>query len=197
MNKVPDGLGNMESRGGWRELQDLECVALFQNGEQGVFAELVRRHENRIFRFLVRMMGCREEAMDLTQDTMLKAFHALPGWRPGATFVTWLFRIASNAATDRLRRKKVVTYVPIEEHMDFPDSAAGPEDALQTAQRARLLNAALQRLQEDYREVLLLREVEEMSYAEIGDVLGLREGTVKSRIARARQALLEICKGRI
>lgn len=197
MNKVPDGLSNLESRGSWRELPDIECVALFQNGEQAVFAELVRRHQNRVFRFLVRMMGCREEAMELTQDTMLKAFHALPGWTPDAAFVTWLFRIASNAATDRLRRKKVVTYVPIEEHMDFPDPAAGPEDSLQTAQRTRLLDAALQRLQEDYREVLLLREVEGMSYAEIGDVLGLREGTVKSRIARARQALLEVCRGKI
>lgn len=180
----------------WQQLQDHECVVLFQNGEQGAFAELVRRHQNRVFRFLLRMMGCREEALELTQDTMLKAFHALPGWRPDATFGTWLFRIASNAATDRLRRKKVVKYVPIEEHMDFPDPAAGPEEALQSAQRYRILEAALQRLQEEYRQVLLLREVEEMSYAEIGDVLGLREGTVKSRIARARQALIDVCKGK-
>jgi len=85
----------------------------------------------------------------------------------------------------------------IEAHMEFPDPAPGPEEELQSAQRFRILEAALQRLQEDYRQVLLLREVEEMSYAEIGDVLGLREGTVKSRIARARQALLEVCKGRI
>lgn len=197
MKKAPDGLSNTESRCGWPQLQDHECVALFQSGERGVFAELVRRYQNRVFRFLVRMTGCREEALELAQDTMLKAFHALPGWRPDATFVTWLFRIASNAATDRLRRKKVVKYVPIEGYMDFPDPAAGPEEELQSAQRNRILEAALQRLQEDYRQVLLLREVEGMSYAEIGDVLGLHEGTVKSRIARARQALLEVCKGKI
>lgn len=178
-------------------MQDHECVTLFQNGEAGVFAELVRRYQDRIFRFLLRMTGCREEAQELTQDTMLKALNALAGWRPDATFATWLFRIASNAATDRLRRKKVVKYVPIEEHMDFPDPAAGPEEALQSAQRHRILEAALQGLQEDFRQVLLLREVEEMSYAEIGDVLGLREGTVKSRIARARLALLEVCKGKV
>jgi len=190
-------MDNSEACGSWRQLQDHECVALFLNGEQAAFAELVRRHQNRVFRFLLRMMGCREEALELTQDTMLKAFRSLPGWRPDATFSTWLFRIASNAATDRLRRKKVVKYVPIEEHMDFPDPAAGPEDELQSAQRYRILEAALQRLQADYRQVLLLRELEGMSYAEIGDVLGLREGTVKSRIARARQALLEVCKGKI
>lgn len=190
-------MNNSESCGSWRQLQDHECIALFQSGEEAVFAELVRRHQNRVFRFLLRMMNCREEALELTQDTMLKAFRALPGWRPDAAFGTWLFHIASNSATDRLRRKKVVKYEPIEEHMEFPDPAAGPEEALQSAQRYRILEAALQRLQEDYREVLLLREVEEMSYAEIGEVLGLREGTVKSRIARARQALLEVCKGKI
>lgn len=190
-------MNNSESCGSWRQLQDHECVVLFQNGEQNAFAELVRRYQNRVFRFLLRMTGCREEAMELTQDTMIKALHALAGWRPDATFATWLFRIANNAALDRLRRRKVVKYVPIDEHMDFPDPAAGPEEALHTAQRYRILDAALQRLQEDYRQVLLLREIEEMSYAEIGEVLGLREGTVKSRIARARQALLEVCKGRL
>lgn len=179
------------------QLQDHECVSLFQNGEQDAFAELVRRYQNRVFRFLLRLTGCREEAMELTQDTMIKALRALDGWRPDATFATWLFRIANNAATDRLRRRKVVKYVPFEEHMDFPDPAAGPEEALQSAQRTRILDAALQRLRDDYRQVLLLREIEEMSYAEIGEVLGLRVGTVKSRIARARLALLEFCKDRL
>ncbi len=190
-------LSHNASSDSWQKLQDHECVALFQNGDHAVFAELVRRHQNRVFRFLLHMMGCREDALELTQDTLLKAFRALPGWRPDATFATWLFRIASNAAMDRLRRKKVVSYVPIEEHLDFPDPAASPEEKLQSAQRFRLLEAALKRLKEEYRQVLLLREVEEMSYAEIGDVLGLREGTVKSRIARARLSLLETCKAKI
>lgn len=190
-------MNHSESCRNWTQLQDHECVALFQSGEHGVFAELVRRYQNRVFRFLLRMTDCREEAMELTQDTMIKALHALAGWRPDAAFSTWLFRIANNAATDKLRRRKVVKYVSLDEHMDFPDPAAGPEEALQSAQRTRILDAALQKLQEDYREVLLLREIEEMSYAEIGEVLGLREGTVKSRIARARQALLEVCKGRL
>lgn len=190
-------MDNNDACGSWLQLQDDECIALFLSGEQAAFAELVRRHQNRVFRFLLRMMGCREEALELTQDTMLRAFRALPGWEPDATFSTWLFRIASNAATDRLRRKKVVKYVPIEDHMDFPDPAAGPEDEFQSAQRYRILEAALQRLPSDYRQIILLRELEGMSYAEIGGVLGLCEGTVKSRIARARQALLETCKSRL
>lgn len=190
-------MNHSESCCNWMQLQDHECVALFQDGEQDVFAELVRRYQNRVFRFLLRMTGCREDALELTQDTMMKALRALSSWRPDTAFSTWLFRIANNTATDRLRRKKVVKYIPLDEHMDFPDPAAGPEEALQSAQRTRILDAALQRLQKDYREVLLLREIEEMSYAEIGEVLGLREGTVKSRIARARQALLDVCRGRL
>lgn len=134
--------------------------------------------------------------MELTQDTMIKALRALDGWRPDAGFATWLFRIANNAATDRLRRRKLVRYVQFEDDADFPDPAAGPEETLQSVQRARLLQAALLKLREEHRQVLLLREVEEMSYAEIGEVLGLQEGTVKSRLARARLALLEVCKGR-
>lgn len=189
-------MSNREPCCNWEQLQDHECVVLFQDGEQAAFAELVRRYQDRIFRFVLRMTDCREEALELTQDTMLKAFHALADWRPDATFATWLFCVANNATMDRLRRKKVVKYVPIEEHMDFPDPASGPEDTMQSAQQYRILEAALQRVHADYRQILLLREVEEMTYAEIGDVLGLREGTVKSRIARARQALIEICKGK-
>lgn len=181
----------------WTQLRDHECVALFQSGEQRVFAELVRRYQNRVFRFLLRLTACREEAMELTQDTMIRALRGLDGWRPDAAFATWLFRIANNAATDKLRRRKLVRYVPLADDADFPDPAAGPEEALQSAQRSRFLAAALQRLQEEHRQVLLLREIEEMSYAEIGEVLGLREGTVKSRIARAWLALLEACKGRL
>jgi len=177
-----------------RQLLDHECIALFQRGDREAFAELVRRYQNRVYRFLLRLTGCREEALELTQDTMLKAFRGLADWRPDATFATWLFRIANNAAMDRLRRRKVVEYVPIEEHMDFPDPGTGPEGELQRTQRYRALESALQRLPEDYRQVLLLREVEEFSYAEIGEALGLQVGTVKSRISRARQALLEMCK---
>lgn len=89
----------------WMQLQDHECVELFQSGEQDAFAELVRRYQNRVFRFLLRLTGCREEALELTQDTMIKALRALDGWRPDTAFATWLFRIANNAATDRLRRR--------------------------------------------------------------------------------------------
>jgi RNA polymerase sigma-70 factor (ECF subfamily) len=101
-----------------------------------------------------------------------------------------LFRIARNLAFDLLRRHKRVEFVALEEDASIVDTAQGPDDVLQTAQRLRLLEAALLRLPAEHREILLLREIEDMTYDDIADVLGLNLGTVKSRIARARSALI-------
>jgi RNA polymerase sigma-70 factor (ECF subfamily) len=91
---------------------------------------------------------------------------------------------------DCLRRRKVVEFVAMDEDYDVPGGAAGPEEQLQTKQRLRALEAALGRLPHDQREIVLLRDIEDMSYGEIGAVLGINEGTVKSRLARAREALV-------
>lgn len=176
------------------QMEDQECVALCLQGEREAFSELVGRYQNRIYRFILRMTGGREEALELTQDTFLKAYQGLAGWQPDALFRTWLFRIASNTAMDSLRRRKVVQYVPLGEDMDFPDHGETPEAQLQRSERYGILASTLQQLPNEYREILLLREIEEMSYSDIAQALDLREGTVKSRIARARMALIELCK---
>lgn len=176
------------------ELSDDECVALSQKGDQKAFAELVRRYQGRVFRFILRMTNSRDEALELTQETFLKVFQNIAEWQPTALFRTWLFRIATNSALDTLRRRKVVEYVPIEEDMDFADHRVNIEAQLQTIEEYRILDWALTQLGHEHREVLLLREIEDMSYADIADTLGIAEGTVKSRIARARAALLEICQ---
>lgn len=173
------------------DLDDQRCVTLAQSGDGKAFAELVARYQDRIYRFLLRLTGAPDAALDLTQDTFLRAYQSLERWRPDALFKTWLFRIARNIAFDRLRREKLVAFVALDE--DFPqqeDPAAGPDAVLETAQRYRLLEAALAKLPAEQREILLLREIEEMTYDEIALVLELNLGTVKSRIARARTALL-------
>lgn len=173
------------------ELDDQECIALALDGNGKAFPALVKRYQDRIYRFILRLIRSPDEASDLTQDTFLRAYQGLARWRPDASFKTWLFRIARNAAFDHLRRVKRVEFVALEDDMEIPDPAAGPEAVLETAQRVRILAAALGRLPQDHREILLLREIEDMSYEEIADVLGLNTGTVKSRIARARAALLD------
>ncbi|KAF0163316.1 MAG: RNA polymerase sigma-70 factor ECF subfamily [Rhodocyclaceae bacterium] len=171
-------------------------IARAQAGEHRAFAVLVRQYQDRVFRFILRLVGARDEAMDLTQETFMKAHQALPGWRPEAQFRTWLFRIAHNTALDVLRRRQRIEFVSFsdlpagEEDHALPDPARQPDERLADSQSIELLERTLQELPAEHREILLLREVEDMSYTEIAATLGIAEGTVKSRIARARSAAL-------
>lgn len=174
-----------------RTRADEADVARARAGDTAAFAALVRRHQDRVFGFILRMLDARDEAMELTQDVFVKAWQALPGWRPEARFSTWLLQIARNAALDQLRRRRVVQFAPLDDGMDVADTAPGPEARYASRQRQALLENALQQIAAEHREILLLREVEDLSYAELAAVLGIAEGTVKSRLARARAVLLE------
>ncbi len=171
-------------------------IAQAEAGDHSAFAALVREYQDRVFRFILRMLGARDEAMDLTQETFTKAHQALPGWRPEAQFCTWLFRIAHNAALDLLRRRQRIEFVSFsdlpagEEDHALPDPARQPDQRLADRQSIELLERTLQELPSEQREILLLREMEDMSYSEIAATLGIAEGTVKSRLARARSAAL-------
>lgn len=178
-------------------LDDTECITLARRGDRQAFSALVARHQDRIHRFLLRLTHSAEDALDLTQDTFLRAFQHLDQWRPEARFTTWLFQIARNLAIDRLRRDARVAFVAWPDDLQLADPAAGPEAALETAQRYRQLEAALARLPREHREILLLREIEGLSYDDLGTVLDLHPGTVKSRLARARAALLEKMQHRL
>jgi RNA polymerase sigma-70 factor (ECF subfamily) len=178
---------------GARRLSDDDDLALAlasRNGDRQAFARLVRRHQDRLFRYLHRMTGSRDDALDLAQDAFVRAWQALPGWRPDARFTTWLFQIARNAALDVLRRRGSVEVSAGEEMPEAVDFAADPLRHADAAQQLRLLDAALAALSPEHREILIMRDIEDMAYEEIGAVLALGEGTVKSRLARARAALL-------
>lgn len=172
-----------------------ELIVLAQQGDQAAYGVLVRRHQDRIYRHLLNLTGSREEALELAQQAFIEAWQALPNWRPNAQFHTWLYRIASNAAIDVLRRRKVVRFVPLDDDYDAPADQPGPEAQVQSRQSLRALDAALARLPPQQREIVLLREVEGLSYAELAATLGIDEGTVKSRLARARVALVALYDG--
>lgn len=173
------------------ERSDEEWLRDALAGDRTAFSMLVRRHQRSLHRHLLRMVGSADDAMELTQDSFVRAWQALPNWRPDAQFRTWLFTIASNAALDLLRRRKTVEFVPLDDTFDTSHPGVGPEGQAQLTQEVRQLDAALSQLTPEHREILLLREIEDMSYEEIGRVLSLSEGTVKSRLARARTALIE------
>lgn len=170
---------------------DRACAMRARSGDMAAFSTLVLRHQKRLYRFLLRLTRSPDDALDLTQDTFLRAHRHLGQWRPDALFTTWLFRIARNAAFDWLRRDKRRAARETDAACDMPDPAAGPERSVETQQLYRQLEAALARLPPAHREVLLLREIEAMSYEEIAQVLDIGVGTVKSRIARARAGLLD------
>ena len=173
------------------ERPDPEWVRSAQAGDRNAFSVLVRRHQRALHRYLVRMVGSPDDALELTQESFVRAWQALPQWSPSAQFRTWLFRIGRNAALDLLRRRGTVEFVPLDDAFEGVHGGPGPEQQMQATQQMRQLEAALSRLTPEHREVLLLREIEDMSYEEIGRVLSLSEGTVKSRLARARAALIE------
>jgi len=175
---------------------DDHYARLSREGDARAFGELVRRHQRRIYSYLLRMVGNRDEAAELAQDAFLRAYRALPNYRPETPFGAWMLRLASNAAVDLLRRRRVVEFVALD-FCSEPEAADGdPEIQCALAQRQRLLQRAMRALRPAQREILLLREYEDLSYGEIAALLNVPEGTVKSRVARARMALLE-CYDRI
>lgn len=174
---------------------DLELVERWRKGELDAFASLVRRHQRRVFGLLLRMLGSREEAEDATQDTFLNLHRHGHRFRSESRFSTFVYRVAVNAALNRRRslgrrRAQVEAFAEVQS-VDAPQPPAGsdPEVALQSERlRARLARELLA-LPESLRAPVILFDVEGLSYGEIAEVLEVAEGTVKSRIHRARQAL--------
>jgi RNA polymerase sigma-70 factor (ECF subfamily) len=174
------------------ERSDLDWVGRARAGDRNAFSQVVRHHQAAVYRHLFRMLGNRDDALELAQEVFVRAWQALAQWQPDAQFRTWLLRIATNAAVDALRRRRRVEFTPLDESTDVADHGAGPERQAAARQELRRLEHSLAALSAEHRQILLLREVEHLSYEEIGRMLELNEGTVKSRLARARLALVEI-----
>lgn len=173
------------------ECSDAELVVRSREGDAPAYGELVRRHERALNRHLFNLTGSREEARELAQEVFLKGWEALGESEVGEHVKAWLYRIASNLAFDLLRRRNVVRFEPIGDDYDAVSPDDGPDKRLQAKQAMASLQAALERLPAELRDVILLREVEGLSYDEIAAALDVNEGTVKSRLARARAALAE------
>lgn len=174
---------------------DAELVERWKTGDESAFEALVRRHEQRVFRLLLRMMGSREEAEDVAQETFLSLYRHGRRFRGEARFSTFVYRVAANAALNRRRtlgRSRNRVKKLAERHAagdDLPSSPRDPEDATAGGELSDHVRDALQRLSPALRMPVVLYDIDGLSYAEIAKVLGVAEGTVKSRIHRARQAL--------
>jgi len=178
---------------------DVELVERHRCGDVRAFDEVYARFAEMVYNLAFRLSGNYEEAADLTQEVFLRVYRHLGTFGGRSSLKTWVFRIAINHCRDRLSRWRPLT-TPLgsdmgEGEVAYPDPARGPEDLAVAADEGRRVTAGLACLPQAFREAVVLRDIEGLSYEEIAEVLGVRIGTVRSRIARGREqlrSLLEI-----
>ena len=176
-------------------MDEKHILARARRGDLHAFEELVRLYEKRVYAVALRSSGSPEDAADITQEVFLRAWRSIEEFRGDSGFSTWLFRITMNLCVDFARHKHVQPQTqPLvigeeDSERPIPDTAPTPEEHLDNRELGRELAAALDEVSEEHRRIVLLRDVSGLSYTEIAEVLEISEGTVKSRLSRARIAL--------
>ena len=177
--------------------QEVQIVQRVLQGDVNAFEKLVLEYEKAVYGITQRMCGNAEDAADMTQETFIKAYNSLSSFRGDSKFSVWLYRIATNVCLDFLRSKSRKPTVSLsmedddgeEVELDIADESQSPERLLERGLTRDAVRRGLNALSPEYRQILLLREIQGLSYEEISDVLTLEVGTVKSRIFRARKRL--------
>ncbi len=177
------------------EAGDRELVRSAQRGDGQAFRRLVEKYQRRVYQLALGMLKDPDDAMDIAQETFVRVHRYLPSFKGDSSFFTWTYRIAMNLCLDAQRRKGRAEHVDVEQGdeaeieaaMDPPSHAlAGPQRHALNQELKGKIEEALQGLSENHRAILLLREMEGLSYEELAKVLGIRKGTVMSRLFHAR-----------
>ncbi len=177
------------------EMLDKDIIDRVNGGDTQAFEELVRRYEKTVFNIALRMVGDSDDAADMTQEAFIKAYGNLGSFRGDSRFSVWLYRITTNLCLDHLRTRARKKQVPLSlddddgQELELPDMRAMPEEQLMRKLSMQAVRRGLERLAPEHRQILIMRELGGMSYADISAALSLEEGTVKSRIFRARKNL--------
>lgn len=175
--------------------RDWELVERVAAGEEVALEEIVRTHEERLLALCHRLLGSRAAAEDAVQEVFLKLYRRAGRLRPRGRLYTWLYRVATNLCLNRLRRRRIVRFVPLtrrdeaDDDLDPADPRADPERALAARERWRETERLVARLPPNQRVVLVLARYERLSYREIAETLGITEGAVESRLVRAMRNL--------
>ncbi|MBR4157778.1 MAG: sigma-70 family RNA polymerase sigma factor [Oscillospiraceae bacterium] len=170
------------------------------DGDSNAFEKLLLDNQTNVYNLSLKMLGNPEDAMDASQEAFLRAFRSLDSFQGDSRFSVWLYRLTSNVCIDILRKKRRRTEVSLtvvndedeESELEIPDERFSPDAVLDKAERVRAVREGLQKLPEEYRRILTLREISGMSYEELADTLELELGTVKSKLFRARKKLCSI-----
>lgn len=184
-------------------MSEQELVRLAQQGDQSAFGQLVTDNEKRIYNLCRRLTGNEQDGEDLAQEAFLNAWKGLARFQGDSSFATWVYRLASNACIDHLRKEKrrqnIASAVSLDDdggedgwQKELPDNRYSPQQELEQKEKRTAIEQALEQVSEEHKQILVMREMSGLSYGEISSVLGLEEGTVKSRIARARTAMRKV-----
>lgn len=179
------------------DIKESELIRKAAKGDPNAFELLMLQYQTQVYNLCYRILGDPDDAADMTQETFLKAWRSLDGFHMESSLSTWLYRLANNSCLDLLRSKKrkpTISIVGEDENgeeliFDPVDPSPQPDEVLIQKEEKLLLQKALLSLDEQQRAILTLRVVNDMSYEDISRVLQIKEGTVKSRLARARENL--------
>lgn len=172
-------------------MEEKDLIRRAAQGDADAFRQLVETYQTPAYRLAARMCGP-DSAEDVTQEAFLAAWRALPEFRGDCRFSTWLYRLVSNAAIDCLRREKKYRDTGDVDDLELPDGGPSPQEQAERSDTRDAVRRALDRLSPEHRQVLLLRFMQELDYGEIARALNVSEGTVKSRINRAKSKLREV-----
>jgi RNA polymerase sigma-70 factor (ECF subfamily) len=181
--------------------EDELLVSRAQSGDRTAYNALVRKHEERAYKFAFRLTRDPEEAADVVAEAFVRVFNALPNFRSQSTFTTWLYRILTNCFLDLKKKDKGKHNVSLDSALQtdenevqrqIEDPAGSPQDDFEKAERERKFQRAVRRLPEYQRALVVMYHAEQMSYEEISTAMDLPVGTVKSRLNRARLSLREL-----
>jgi len=178
--------------------EELGIINSVLSGDTDAFEILVKETQNKVYSLALRMTNNHEDARDMAQEAFIRAYNSLSGFRGDSRFSVWMYRLTSNICLDFLRQKKRKPADSLtldtndddqDKQFEIPDIRYNPETELERRELRNLINKGLMELSPEYRQILVLREINGLSYEEIADTLELEPGTVKSRIFRARKKL--------
>ena len=186
----------------WKDATDRDLVVTATTGVEGSFEELVRRYQRPISAYVYRMVGDYEAALDLTQEIFIKVYGSLARYRSEFKFSTWIYKIAHNSAVDHLRRnagreRSLSSGIEGDQYeLPIESGSLSPEQESERKERKLEIEAVVRSLPSAYRELIVLRHSQDLTYEEIVEVTGLPLGTVKNRLFRAREMMRQQFIGR-
>lgn len=192
-----------------RHHSDAELVQQFKEGDRAAYEEIVRRYQDRVYTLSLRWMRDEQIAREVSQDAFLALYRALPNFRGDAKLSTWIYRVVVNHCKNRKlyrRRRKTDHHEPLEgkraadddgPSRQLPHQGPATDSMLHRSEAEQLVHEALEKLDEEQRAIIVMRDLEDLDYAEIAEILGLARGTVKSRLHRARSQLARVLSRRI